>query len=457
MPDRTRHLSGALVVVALVGAVIGSLGAPLITPVSRELGVSLNDAQWTLTITLLVGAVAGPVLGRLGGGAQRRSVILGALVAVVIGAVLTTAPGPFWLLLVGRGLQGLALGSVPLLMSVARSHLPDERGRRSIAALSVTSTVGIGVGYPLVGWIDDLAGLRAAYGLGLVLAVIALVVAWWAVPREAPAPPPRIDIVGAVLLGVGTLGVLVAIAVPAVWASASSAVLLPLVTVGVLVAWVVVELRTPTPLVDLRLLARPTVLRANGAMLVSGIGMYLLFSLFTRFLQTPADAGYGFALAGVAAGAALIPFSALGFVAGRTTPPLIVRVGDRGAFVVAIGAVMLAAVVFAAGTTSLILVLVAMAVLGFGVGAVSAVMPALVLTGVPAAETASVLTVNQVLRQIGFSVGSALAGAMLAAATPAEGEYPTPDGYLVAAWWALPPLALSLIALLVSKRGSSGQ
>lgn len=109
---------------------------------------------------------------------------------------------------------------------------------------------------------------------------------------------------------------------------------------------------------------------------------------------------------------------------------------------------MLAAVVFALGTHSLIAVLVAMAMLGFGVGGVFATMPSLVLTGVPHTETASVLTINQIVRSIAFSVGSALAGLLLTTATSAGALLPTRQGYITAALWALLPLGLSAVAIL---------
>ena len=157
------RLSSALVAVALVVAVIGSLGAPLITSVATTLHVPLAAAQWTLTVTLFAGAIAAPVLGRLGSGPRRRVTVLGSLAVVVLGGVLTALPLPFAFLIAGRALQGLGLGAVALLMSVARTELPEARASGTIAALSVASTVGIGVGYPLVGLIDQLAGLRAAY------------------------------------------------------------------------------------------------------------------------------------------------------------------------------------------------------------------------------------------------------------------------------------------------------
>jgi predicted MFS family arabinose efflux permease len=120
-------LGRALVAVALLAAVVGSVGAPLITPVATGMNVSLDAAQWTLTVTLFTGAIAAPVLGRLGSGPHRRETILVTLMFVALGGVLTAVPLPFAFLLVGRGLQGLGAGVVALLMSVARDQLPAER------------------------------------------------------------------------------------------------------------------------------------------------------------------------------------------------------------------------------------------------------------------------------------------------------------------------------------------
>lgn len=449
---REKPLARTLVSVALFGAVIGSLGAPLITSVATGFGVSLDAAQWTLTVTLFTGAISAPVLGRLGSGPHRRTAILGTLGLVAFGGVLTTAPLPFAALLIGRGFQGLGLGVTSLLMSVARERLSPDRGSSAIALISVASTVGIGVGYPLIGLLDQVTGLRAAYGLGLTLSVVALITAWRGVPAEPPRPSVRVDIPGAILLGVGTLGILVVLAQPWVWRHIWLGAAILAFSAVILAVFGAIELRTGSPLVDLRLLAQSAVLRANAAMLIAGVGMYLLFSLLTRYLQTPEGAGYGFELPGVLAGAALIPFSVLGFVAGKLVPLGLARTSQRWVYAAAAFSVMLAAVIFAVAPDSLAVVLLAMAVLGLGVGGVSAVMPRLVLAGVPSPETASVLSINQIVRSVGFGVGSALAGLLLAMSTTAGEVVPTQHGYLVAALWSLPFLAVSILAACLRRR-----
>jgi predicted MFS family arabinose efflux permease len=206
--------------------------------------------------------------------------------------------------------------------------------------------------------------------------------------------------------------------------------------------WVLIERRSRHPLVHLAVLRSSGILRANIAMFVSGIGMYLLFSVLARYVQTPPSADYGFGLSGALAGAALVPFSVLGFLAGRLTPWIADRLTANWTFIAYAITVMLVAGLFAVAPDSLSATLISMAVLGFGVGGVSAVMPRMLLADVPHTETSSVLSMNQIVRSIGFSIGSALAGFLLATATP-SGTVPHEDGYRIAAICVLPLLAVS--------------
>ncbi|GAA1578517.1 MFS transporter [Kribbella hippodromi] len=444
----------------MASAVIGSLGAPLITAVAEAYGVSLAASQWTLTIALLAGSVATPVLGRLGSGSRRRTVVLTVLGVEVVGSLLTVIPLPFALLLLGRAAQGSGLGLVVLMMAVARDHLDEQRAARTIALLSVASTAGIGIGYPLSGILTDQFGVRAAYGLGLVVTVAALVAAVFMLPHAPTRPPTttrpdgptpaststrsdvrgapaststRFDVRGVVLLAIALPALLLVIGETRLWQHhAGLAVVILVAALLVLFGWAVLEARTEHPLVDVRLLRHPAVAAANVVMLVGGVGMYLLFSLITRYVQTPTAAGYGFGLSTFEAGLVLVPFSVLGFVAGRLVPGWREWLGARLLLGASTSVVLAAFVLFAVARAQLVLPIVAIGVLGFGVGAFSAAMPAVILAVTPAAETASAMSVNAVVRSVGFSTGSALGGLILAAHT--TGTFPTESGFTTAAW-----------------------
>ncbi|RVW09114.1 MFS transporter [Prescottella agglutinans] len=440
-------LVATLVSIGLVVAVVGSLGAPLITAVAADYDVSLAAAQWTLTIALLSGAVTTPVLSRLGSGARRRAVVITTLAVVAAGSALTALPVPFSLLLIGRAAQGVGLGLTALMMATARDHLPEERSARTIGLLSVASTAGIGVGYPLAGLLTDWAGIRAAYALGLIVAVAALIAAILVLPIAPPRSSGRVDLRGAVLLTVALSALLLVISQTDLWRRHTA------VASGVLVAsllllagWTVLEARTDHPLVDIRALRHPAVASANLSMLIGGAAMYLLLSLITRYVQTPVEAGYGFGLSTFQSGLVLVPFSLLGFVAGRFMPILRRRFSARALLAGSVVVILVAFLVFAIARGRLAESVVAISVLGIGVGAFSAAMPAVILAATPKAETAGAMGVNQVVRSVGFSTGSALGGLILAAYT--SEVFPSQSGYTVAAGVGAAVTALTLLVVL---------
>jgi MFS family permease len=109
-------------------------------------------------------------------------------------------------------------------------------------------------------------------------------------------------------------------------------------------------------------------------------------------------------------------------------------------------AVVLAAfALFALDRTHLTQPVIAMSVLGFGVGVFSAAMPAVILAATPKAETASAMSVNQVVRSVGFSIGSALGGLILAAYT--TDLYPHQSGYTTAAWTGAATTTVTLLII----------
>ncbi|OKK16183.1 MFS transporter [Streptomyces sp. CB00455] len=448
-----RLLVPALAFIALVVAAVASLGTPLITSVATTFHVSLDSAQWTLTIALLSGAVATPVLGRLGAGPHRRATVLATLAVVVGGSVLTVLPLPlplpFAWLLVGRAAQGVGLGLTALMMGVARDHLPEERSAATIALLSVVSIIGAGVGYPLAALLAEFGGLRAAYGLGLLVTAIAFVTAWRSMPAAPEGRSAHVNVAGALALAGGLLLVLFLAGERNLWSRhLAVAVTLGVAAVLLLCVWTVSELRTKTPLVDVRAVRHPAVAGANLAMFVGGSGMYLLLTLITRYAQTPHGAGYGFGLTTFVAGLILIPFSVLGFVAGKITPRVRTRID--GPLLLAGSAAVVGGgfVLFATARSNLAELLAAMGVLGFGVGSFSAAMPGVILSVTPRSETSSAMSFNYVVRSVGYSVGSAIGGLVLAAGTATGRLFPNDDAYTSAALVGVAAMAVTTMASL---------
>jgi MFS family permease len=431
-PAAPRAFVPALIFIGTCVAVISSLGAPLVPAIAADTGASPAQAQWTLTITLLVGAVATPVVGRLGDGPHRRPVVLTILGLVVAGGVLAALPLGLGWIIAGRGLQGFGLALTPVAIATARDVLVGERARLVAAALSLTTAVGLGLGYPLTGAIAELGGVHAAFWFGAAFTAVALATAVVVFPPSPARPAARLDVVGAVLLGGGLACALLVLSEGEAqgWTSPWLLVL-AVVALVALVAWVFWELRRRAPLVDLRLARGRTAGVAHAASLLIGLSNYLMITGVTFLAQTPVSSGYGFGASVVLSGLILLPFSVGSLLAGRVSASLVVR--GRGAVVLPASALVVAAaaVLFATTRTQLWELFVIMGVCGFGVGGAFSAFPGLIARAVPPSETGSAMALNQVLRYVGFATGSALTATLLEAATPDGGGLPASGGYTV--------------------------
>jgi predicted MFS family arabinose efflux permease len=457
-----RFLVPALMLACMIAAIVSSLGAPLIPSIARTDHVSLSQAQWSLTITLLVAAVATPVMGRLGDGRYRRRVILATLALIVAGGALAALPLGFGALIAGRGLQGLGLGLTPLAIATAREALPASKVEHSVGMLSTTAVVGVGLGYPVTGLLARAGGIHAAYGFGAVVSLAALLVTVRYVPRPSSTVRAPLDVTGAVLVGAGLAGLVLGLSEGATWGWSSPRLIAILVAAAVLLAlWAGWELRADRPLVALRLLAERPVLTASATALLAGTGIYLLTSSVTRYIQTPAATGYGLGGSVLTAGLVLLPFSAAGYLISRSMRRILTVLTHET--VLLLSAVLLfgTLLMFTLARASLWEIVVMMTVNGIGVGAIFAVIPGYILRTVPPDQTASAISFNQVLRYLGYCIGSALSAMILQIHTPAHAALPTNSGYTVSgavgcAIWLLTALAITVIPRFRSSAARPG-
>lgn len=395
----------------------------LVPTIAESLHVSVSTAQWTLTANLLVGAVATPIMGRLSDGPHKKAILLGALVVIGIGSIVAAVAPNFMIFLIGRGLQGLTYGVVPMTIALARRYLPGPAVGSAISALSVTVATGMGVGYPLTGILASLFGFRAAFGFAAVFVISAGVVLCLAVPRgpDEQAPRPSFDLPGAVLLGIGLAALLLTASEGSNWGWGSATTLgIGAAAVIVLAVWAVLEIRRRDPLINLRVIRHRDVLLANGTAISLGAAMYMSLSIASLIAQAPAETThYGIGLSLLWAGFVMLPLSAGSLGANRIVRRLSRQVTMTtflpiGAVVMAVAALLLR---FA--HDQLWEILIGMLLFGVGIGTTYAAMPALIERNVAAAELGSAVSFNQVLRTVGGAAGSAVSGAILAAGAAA--------------------------------------
>jgi MFS family permease len=215
----------------------------------------------------------------------------------------------------------------------------------------------------------------------------------------------------------------------------------------VIAGWVWHELRTDLPLVDLRLMRNRTVLTANVTGIMAGVGMYMLLSMMIRYVQTPTTLAYGLGASVVLSGLALVPLSAASFLASKVSTALGRWISPTRTLPIGVLLFGAGLVMFATARSRLWEIFVIMAVAGAGIGSSFAVMPRMIMGATPPEETASALALNQVLRTVGYSIGSALAATILTAHTAHGALFPANKGYTVAALFAF---GLCLVTALIS-------
>lgn len=444
---RERFLLPALVLATTTTAISGSLGAPLVPEVALTEGVSIPDAQWTLTAALLSGAIAVPILGRLGNHRYRRPVLIGAVVAAVVGTFIAALPLGFSGIMVGRVLQGISLGATPVAIALARNVLPAAKQASALSLLSVSVVVGAGLGYPIASFFATVWGLSAAYWFGFAVSILTLGAVLLTVPAATDAgPEPRLDWPGAVVLSIGSAALLLAVTQGEQWGWAALPVLA--VAVAALGLWGRRSLRIPNPLVDLRLAVRPGVLAPNLITLLAGIGVYMLMSIVVVVVQAPVANG-GFAQTPFIAGLLMVPYSFASFFGSRVNVLLVRRVPQD--LLLPIGCAFYAAalVLVAFAHTEMWTLVLAMLIAGLGSGSTFAAMPGLVFRHASPLESGSAMSTNQLLRSFGFAAGSA-AGAAVLGLFIAPGEvHPESLGFVVTALAGAGLLVVGLVVSLV--------
>src|SRR5919106_3175515 len=112
-----QHYGITLAVLALAGlayALLQSLVAPALPEIQHSLNASESEVTWVLTSYLLSASVATPLLGRLGDIHGKERVLIGVLVALAIGTVVSALATSLPVMVAGRVVQGAGGGIFPL-------------------------------------------------------------------------------------------------------------------------------------------------------------------------------------------------------------------------------------------------------------------------------------------------------------------------------------------------------
>ncbi|MGW1345906.1 MFS transporter [Kribbella sp. NPDC002412] len=406
-PARPRLVLAALAFCGVLVSISQTIVVPLLPELPRITHSEPADVSWLVTVTLLTGAVFTPLLGRAGDMYGKRRVLLVALGSMVIGSLLCASSAQLAVLIVGRAFQGAAVAVVPLGISILRDELEPRRVLPSIAIMSSTLGVGAAFGIPAATLVVQYSNWHTMFWVNFGIGLLDIVLVLLIVPESAVRTRGRFDVPGAFGLSVFLVCLLLAVSKGSAWG--------PTATIGLYVAaaavlplWGWFELRTRSPLVDLRVSARPAVLFTNLSALLIGFSFYANSLSTAQLVQEPKWTGYGLGASIVVSGLCLLP----GGLAMVVLSPVSARISSaRGPrFTLAIASVLMAAgyVVRLFTSENLAGIVVGATVVSAGTAVAYSALPALIMHAVPVTETAAANGLNTLMRTIGAAICSAI-------------------------------------------------
>ncbi|KAA1422001.1 MFS transporter [Nocardioides humilatus] len=401
---------------------------PLQSELPTLLGAAPADTAWVVTVTLLAAAVAMPVAGRLADMVGKQRVLLASAAMLGLGSIVCALSGPLVPMLVGRTLQGLAMGFIPVAISLMREIVPPKMAATAMAAMSATLGVGGAIGLPLAAWIADSGHWHLLFWIAAGLAGIVVAAVALAVPHLHDAHPSRFDVIGALGLALGLVSFLVGVSKASTWGWGDGRTWGAIV-VGILVllAWGAYELGVDQPMVDLRTSAQRPVLLTNLAAVAIGFGMMAQSIVVPQLLQAPVASGYGLGQTMLEAGLWMAPGGLMMMLLSPVSGSMIGRVGAKVTLIVGgivLGGGYLVAVLLMGSPWQL---MIAAAIAAAGVGIGYAAMPTLILDAAPPREAAAAVGLNSLMRSVGTTTAAAVMATVLTSNTKAVGGFALPS------------------------------
>ncbi|SER33940.1 Major Facilitator Superfamily protein [Arthrobacter sp. OV608] len=185
-----------------------TLLVPVVADLPRLLDTTASNAAWVITATLLSGTIAAPVMGRLGDLYGKRRLLVLSLGLMVLGSLVSGFTSDLLPMVVGRAVQGLALGAIPLGISIIWDQLPPERRGFALGLMSSSIGVGGALAIPLAALVAQNFDWHWLFFASAALGALAMAAILAVVPRNEQRIPGRFDVIGALGLTLGLVALL---------------------------------------------------------------------------------------------------------------------------------------------------------------------------------------------------------------------------------------------------------
>jgi DHA2 family multidrug resistance protein-like MFS transporter len=396
--------------------------------ITAALGASGSELLWIVDAYPLMLAGLLVPMGSLGDRIGRRRLLLvGAtgFAAVSLLAAWSTTPA---MLIASRALLGVFGATLmPSTLSIIRNVFLDRSQRRLAIAIWASGFAGGAALGPIVGGVLlTHFWWGSVFLLNVPVLLLLLPLALLLVPESKDPAPGPVDLWSIVLSLVTMLPLVHAII--SVGEHGITGATVAGVLVGLTAGWLFVrrQRRLATPMLDVRLFARPTFSGAVAANLLSVLGFSGLLVVVSQFLQLAAG------LSPMDAGLVLVPGLAASVVAGLLAVRLVryVRPGILIGSSFLLAAAGYGILTLVGDVPTPVTVAATFVVMGIGVGLAETLTNDQITTAVPPEKAGAASAISETAYELGTTLGVALLGSVLNATYRARVVVPdalTPD------------------------------
>jgi DHA2 family multidrug resistance protein len=292
-PSFNPWLIAASVMLATFMEVLDTSVANVALPhIAGNLSATPEEATWVLTSYLVSNAIILPAANWLGRYFGRKRFLIVCIAIFTLSSVLCGAAASLGMLIVARIAQGAGGGALqPIAQAVLMESFPVEKRGSAMAVFGLGVVVAPIIGPTLGGWITDNYSWRWIFYINIPIGILAIFMARTFIedpPYIKNQRPGRIDYIGFGLmaLALGAVQLVLDKGQESEWFASSFITWVTILSVAAAISFVIWELRSKDPIVDLRVLVNRNFAVGTSLMVVMGIVLYGTIALLPLFLQT---------------------------------------------------------------------------------------------------------------------------------------------------------------------------
>ncbi len=444
--DRTAGANKWLIAMSvLLGTVMGAIDTSVVNValvhIQASYGVTTQQVTWVSTSYLIAVVIVMPLTAWLGTVMGRRRLYLLSVLIFTIASAFCGLSRTLGQLIFFRVLQGLGGGALqPIAQAIMRETFPAEEQGQAMGFFGMIVLLGPAFGPTLGGWLTDNYSWPWIFFVNLPVGAIALFMG-----SQFIIDPPymrgrglgRFDYMGIGLLAAGLVALQILLEEGERDGWFGSPFILSLAVAGVLTlaAFIVWELRTPIPVVDLRVLRNITF--AAGTIIIGIVGVVLFAGLILLPLFLQNLLHYDATQAGLA----LMPRSLIMVLMMPIAGALYNRLGvyimlPFGLIVSAFAGLMMARFNLDSGPLQILL---PQLIQGVGFAFMFVSLSTIALSTIPRREMQNAAGLFNLVRQLGGSLGTAIVITLLDHKTTTASanlmQYASPYNPTFVQWW----------------------